>query len=304
MQSPSIMNMDYSAIGREEASRCENLNEKDFVWTDSLQMPTVNEELFTSISSSCLTNEEMLHYLHGHRPTVDLMDSRTEDDSGINMSSVNISDHTSFMSSTTNGNIHSVINVSESSEEEYCNDDTDEHRLGDEMDSDDQISQVITEHCQSPIAAHDDACLAPGPPPFNTNVMNTKDASVNSSINDVSVAICPFPYKNNEAAIIVNVANCPIITDEYPNDTTDTQTLTSLNLANSSNVPSSQQKCPATHHSTEIDGRVVRVSASITWEGISLPNESHKITTLREGDYVDHNYDVTTQEELAPNSGL
>lgn len=299
MQSPSIMNIDYSAIGREEASRCENLYEKDFVWTDSLQMPTVNEELFTSISSSCLTNEEMLHYLHGHGPTVELIDSRTEDDSGINMSSVIASDHTSFMSSTTDGNIHCVINISESSEEEYCNDDADEHRIGDVTDSDDQISQIITEHCQSTIATHDDACLAPGPPPIDTNVMNTKDTSVNSSINDVSVATCPIPYKNNEAAIMVNAANCPIITDK---DTTDTQTLTSLSLANSSNVPSSQQKFPS--HSTEIDERVVRVIVSTTWEGISFPNESHKITTLKEGDYVDHNYDVTAQEEFTPNSSL
>ena len=137
----------------------------------------------------------MLDYLHGHRPTEELIVSRNEDDSGINMSSVTTTEQTSFITDTTNGNMHCVINVSESSEEEYCNDDVGVQYLG---DSDDQISQVIMEHSQSPdtkIAADDgdvgpplpqncnhNISLVPDPLPIVNILMNHKVTNVNSSI--------------------------------------------------------------------------------------------------------------------------
>ena len=312
VQAPSIMDIDYSAIGREEASRCENLNEKDFVWIDDLQMPTVDEEFFTSISSNCLTNQQMLDYLHGDRPTEESIVSRHEDDRGINMSSVTTTEQTSFITDTTNGNMHCVINVSESSEEEHCNDDVDVQYLG---DSDDQISQVIMDHSQSTdtkIVADDDddvglplpqncnhnISLVPDPLPIVNSLMSHKVTNVNSSITDTT---CPIPYRNNETAINMNVVNCPILRDAtncYPCDTGDTVTLTFPNLANSSNIHSSQHKHFHVYRTTVCDESVNAAAIYDQLEVTSSPfNESHLTTTLKEGEYVDHNYDIAMQED-------
>lgn len=284
------MNIDYSAISREAVSLCENRSEKDFVWSDNLS--TVNEQFNASISSNYLTTEEMLNCLHGNRPIEVIIDSRSEDDSGINVSSV---EQTSFFTNTTNESrdTHHIINVSEEEKNSIENV---------AVVSDDKISlehpqstnnKDTADISQSPSNCNTSDILEPDPLTINTNLMSDKDDSVNSNTNDAST----IPYENSVET--VNGVECPLIKNSFLHNATDTPVmLTSHNSANTSSTPLSQQKCVSLHHLSESnehteDKRAVIVEMyHLQGDAPSPSYKSPPMTTEQEGEYIDHDYDI------------